>query len=942
MSRLRHGSVAAHSSQANLPSGEETPEPTFAQWSEDELKAFFEGLVLYGKQWARIAQRLPGRSEHEVELLYMRSQNALDCLLAQQAELQSAARTSEGAESSSLILPDLSLWFASLRDHDSLLRSQLSQHASSVLLTKRGTKTRGGHSKSDDDSREYSHRSTASSLRRHSLTANCRVNVKSPVETRSKRKPHRKLFGDDLVDTSHTIGTTASATRRSARVRAKSLWNSRDDEQIGAHELLALSWSRDVVASLPKTTETDTSAGSVTESRSRQRATQTLRTPRKRKRLPEDVRADEESSDGNAEGVDDDEENDEETLQIAAEAAEDDTLPEEATAPSETVLRSLPSAAARSKEKRTTAGRSVRVSSSSVRTRATHTTPETRTRLLQRLTRALSQPLLRRWCFCEWFYPNIDAEWYLSNDFQQCLDALGLGQVRQLRKAEWQYVRSLLGRPRRLSAAFLAQERQRLQEHRTLKRLQWRAPSQRVRDDSNGTSVRTELPTEGADVDKEHEREDSEESDKTETIASDSTHREHRPLQLHRAPAERRRPAVPPCFIPLQAVVLAVYPLAPHDIHRGTVVAARADAYEVRFDDSALGTHWVPDVDVMSCGGCEDDNSGVSESRCLGAESQPALTTKRQKLLPMTGEITTASEDNSTTLNRTALYFIANLFRLLERKERLLKELSALNNEAETMTTYPRDFQQQYAWVILKLEETNHELGPALAQMRTLNSSTGSLRTSERAVDSGSGTVATAAALSSTIETSLSNLHSTDTLSSPSSISSHSHPLSAIGISSLVSASPSKNSSTSTNTPLPHYSWYSEVSEQCKSVAQLLVMRVLRNDDAETAVASEEKTSPPTSSPSSTQNQPETHNASISLRLSPRVLHYLTACIALLLHIQTCTEYQMKASEVALAFDAALTSIRPKTQNQRSLRLFKEIEASLTTIRNKLTSQDSS
>jgi hypothetical protein len=113
------------------------------------------------------------------------------------------------------------------------------------------------------------------------------------------------------------------------------------------------------------------------------------------------------------------------------------------------------------------------------------------------------------------------------------------------------------------------------------------------------------------------------------------------------------------------------------------------------------------------------------------------------------------------------------------------------------------------------------------------------------------------------------------------------------------------------------------ISEQCKSFAQVLVARVLRTESAESVgTSSDDISSAPITSGLSIKSQLESIHPvqTSSSRLSSRVIQYLTACIALLLHIQTCAEYQMKPSEVALAFNAALTSIRPRMQNPYSLR----------------------
>ncbi len=85
--------------------------------------------------------------------------------------------------------------------------------------------------------------------------------------------------------------------------------------------------------------------------------------------------------------------------------------------------------------------------------------------LFKRTLNALS-PEVRRWCAYEWFYPSIDAHYLRHNEFQAVLDSMGLGGVVSLTRAEWSYVRSMMGKPRRLSQAFLQQEREKLTKYR--------------------------------------------------------------------------------------------------------------------------------------------------------------------------------------------------------------------------------------------------------------------------------------------------------------------------------------------------------------------------------------------------------------------------------------------------------------------------------------------
>lgn len=83
----------------------------------------------------------------------------------------------------------------------------------------------------------------------------------------------------------------------------------------------------------------------------------------------------------------------------------------------------------------------------------------------------------RRFCMYEWFYSAVDVSFFkpLESEFQACLAECGLPHLTRLARPEWAFLRSLLGRTRRLSKSFLHAERARLKEHRQLVREQGRA-----------------------------------------------------------------------------------------------------------------------------------------------------------------------------------------------------------------------------------------------------------------------------------------------------------------------------------------------------------------------------------------------------------------------------------------------------------------------------------
>ncbi len=100
--------------------------------------------------------------------------------------------------------------------------------------------------------------------------------------------------------------------------------------------------------------------------------------------------------------------------------------------------------------------RSVRVEKPSRITRET----------LASLQSALSRPKFRSFCHAEHFVSALDTLYFAQNEFLECLYEQGMGGITKLARKEWSYVRSTLGRPRRMSKAFLAEEVKKLEQYR--------------------------------------------------------------------------------------------------------------------------------------------------------------------------------------------------------------------------------------------------------------------------------------------------------------------------------------------------------------------------------------------------------------------------------------------------------------------------------------------
>eukprot|EP00887_Chlorella_sp_A99_P005777 scaffold1.g5777.t1 len=72
----------------------------------------------------------------------------------------------------------------------------------------------------------------------------------------------------------------------------------------------------------------------------------------------------------------------------------------------------------------------------------------------------------RRWCRFEFFYSALDRPFFMQTAIDDLLRHCGLAGVTALTRKEWGLLRAGLGRPRRLSPAFLREERCRLEQWR--------------------------------------------------------------------------------------------------------------------------------------------------------------------------------------------------------------------------------------------------------------------------------------------------------------------------------------------------------------------------------------------------------------------------------------------------------------------------------------------
>lgn len=65
-----------------------------------------------------------------------------------------------------------------------------------------------------------------------------------------------------------------------------------------------------------------------------------------------------------------------------------------------------------------------------------------------------------------WFYSVVDIDFFAHNEFVEYLYRMGLGRITKASRPIWSSIRASMGRPRRLSQVFLAQEKIKLDLHR--------------------------------------------------------------------------------------------------------------------------------------------------------------------------------------------------------------------------------------------------------------------------------------------------------------------------------------------------------------------------------------------------------------------------------------------------------------------------------------------
>lgn len=313
-----------------------------------------------------------------------------------------------------------------------------------------------------------------------------------------------------------------------------------------------------------------------------------------------------------------------------------------------------------------------------------------------RLRNLLKLPKAHKWVSYEWFYSYIDKPLLLGeNDFQICLkESFPQLKTKQLTRTEWSKIRKLMGKPRRSSPAFFEEERRELERRRAKIRL----------------------------------------------------------LQSHKSgdiSFVRDLPKDIPLTLPVGTKVTARLRYPQDGIFTGTIEAiySMSSEYRICFDRLGLGTHSVPDYEVLVTepvetiplsnitqnfrqkinGLCYVPSPLASSAKfnrsdpLLGAAGGVVLDTMSQ--LKMKNMI--LPKDTIGGFQLRLLELVVRARKTIAAKHMKLCRLKSMNTEAEQYKSYnemfPEDYQQRYASIVVSMEKLNKDNLQYLAEIQTFS-----------------------------------------------------------------------------------------------------------------------------------------------------------------------------------------------------------------------------
>jgi len=311
------------------------------------------------------------------------------------------------------------------------------------------------------------------------------------------------------------------------------------------------------------------------------------------------------------------------------------------------------------------------------------------------LRNLLKLPKGHKWVCYEFFYSNLDQVLFEGeNDFMVCLkESFPQLKTRRLTRVEWCKVRRLMGKPRRCSSAFFAEERAELAR----KRQKIRMLQQRK--------------------------------------------------QLMDYSTFKDLPESMPLLLTIGARVTARLRKPQDGLFMGTVDAydTSNNTYRIRFDREALGTLSVPDEDVVSAGELEtlplstftvpkprptrpvEPDSPKMGSMSSSVQMMTSFSPQVQANDPLLSGRSPMGkylpiEGNVGGYPIKFLEQIVRLSKCLKKKRELIGSLRDLNAQGEKKKSHGvqinEDFQRRYASNVLELSQVNRDLNEHLKNIQ--------------------------------------------------------------------------------------------------------------------------------------------------------------------------------------------------------------------------------
>ncbi|XP_013185769.1 protein lin-9 homolog [Amyelois transitella] len=304
-------------------------------------------------------------------------------------------------------------------------------------------------------------------------------------------------------------------------------------------------------------------------------------------------------------------------------------------------------------------------------------------RIGMRLRNLLKLPKAHKWVCFEYFYSNIDKALFDGdNDFMICLkESFPQLTNRKLTRIQWTKIRRMMGKPRRCSQAFFAEERRELDRKRKLIRY--------IQQRKTADICIKDLPNE----------------------------------------------------IPMQLIVgtkVTARLRKPQDgLFTGCIDAVDTsnNTYRISFERPKLGTHSVPDYEVLS-NEPPDTISLASISNKfrprhvmqgifnLFQPSVPNSNNNNAQSDPLIGCSDITKQFDSTLGNYPVplLELVVKLTKILRAKRVKIDRLREYNCEAEKRKCFgekmPEDFEKKYAAVVIDLERMNMDLQECINEIQ--------------------------------------------------------------------------------------------------------------------------------------------------------------------------------------------------------------------------------